>query len=84
MAWSPCLQYWEGGCCGCWTSVSYSAGACVVWVGAVVFQLMNNFICGLLKRPAVIMCFIVVLNCTQYFIVDALLSLVVTCVFYSV
>lgn len=49
-----------------------------------MFQLMNNFICGLLQRPAVIMCFSVVVNCTQYFIVDALLSLTVTCVFYSV
>jgi hypothetical protein len=39
---------------------------------------MRNFICGLLWRLAV-MCFsVVVVNFMQYFIVDALLSLVVT------
>lgn len=46
-----------------------------------MFQLMNNFICGLLQRPVVIVCFSVVVNFTQYIIFDALLSVVVTCVF---
>jgi hypothetical protein len=64
MAWWLCLQYWERGCVGCWTSVSCSAGAFVVWIGALVFQLMNNFICGRLQRSAVIMCFSVVVNFT--------------------
>jgi len=49
-----------------------------------VFQLVNNFICGLLQSPAVIMYFSVVVKFAQYFIIDALMSLVVTCVFYSV
>jgi uncharacterized membrane protein len=45
---------------------------------------MHNFICGSQCRLAVIMCFgVIVAYFAQYFIVDALLSLVVIRVFQS-